>query len=155
MVRILLFVSTLFCAALQAADIPRANDLHADGTHAVDHGTPVVVLFSASYCTWCKAVKSEFFQHLESDPRYASKVVLREVEIDSAEPLTDFAGEAMSHRHFAGANKTFLVPTVRFFDGRGNELVEPIVGVPTLDYYGWYLDQRIRESLNTIGAESG
>ena len=151
----LLLFMVLYGACAQAANIPRASDLANDGSRAVAQGQPLVVLFSASYCTWCDAVKAEFFQHLESDPRYASKVMLREVEIDSNDTLTDFAGEAGTHRKFAGAHRTFLVPTVRFFDGNGNELADPIVGVPTLDFYGWYLDQRIRHSLDRIGTEPG
>ena len=34
-----------------------------------------------------------------------------------------------------------------FVDGSGNALAEPIVGLPTIDFYGAYLDQRIADSL--------
>jgi thiol:disulfide interchange protein len=132
-----------------AGDIATARDLSADGAAA--SARPLVVLFSASYCGYCTAVKEEFFNHLEDDPRYRGKVTLREVVIDSETPMVDFTGNRLTHREFARENGVVLVPTVRFLDGRGAELARPMVGVVTLDYYGWYLDQRIaaaRESLS-------
>ncbi|GJL83821.1 MAG: hypothetical protein DHS20C01_34550 [marine bacterium B5-7] len=133
-----------------AADVPRAVDLQADGVGALAASQPVIVFYSATYCEYCDAVRAEFFQHLLSDPRYASRIILREVVIDSDYNLTDFSGKRASHRSFAGLNGVQLVPTVRFVDGHGNNLADPMIGVTTMDYYGWYLNKRINRSINQL-----
>ena len=42
------------------------------------------------------------------------------------------------------------MPTIQFTDGVGDILVEDIVGVTTLGFYGAYLEQAIEQSLNTL-----
>lgn len=150
MPRVLLIALAIFCTAANADAVPLASDLETDGRQAIAGAKPVVVLFSASYCGYCTAVKTEFFQHLEQDARYRSKVILREVVIDGADSLRDFGGNTVSHGEFADRHGVHLVPTVRFFDGAGVELAEPMVGVSTMDFYGWYLDLRIRRSIDRL-----
>ncbi len=151
MKRTLLILSLFVCALANAAEVPVATNLGADGERARAAGQPVVVLFTASYCAWCTAVKRNYFRHLDSDPRYASRIIVREVVIDSNDALTDFDGHAATHDGFAGANGVSLVPTVRFFDGSGAQVADPLVGVSNMDFYGWYLDQRITRAMERAG----
>ena len=39
-------------------------------------------------------------------------------------------------------------------DGNGNEQAKRMVGVGSLDFYGWYLDIRIKKALKRIQLES-
>ena len=36
-----------------------------------------------------------------------------------------------------------LTPTVLFLDGRGRELTKPMIGINTVEFYGYYLDAAI------------
>jgi thioredoxin-related protein len=139
----------LFC---YAAPVPLAEDLRQDGVAAEAESKTVVVLFTASYCEYCEAVKSEFFNHILKDVRYSSRIVLREVVLDSAFTLRDFSGEQLSHGAFADREGVFLVPQVSFFGPAGNTLTDPLVGVVTMDFYGWYVDKRINRALDNIRA---
>ncbi len=114
-----------------AADLTAAQGLDADGARSASARIPVVMLYSATWCSWCNAVKQEFFQHMPDDPAYRDRIILREVTIDSQSVMVDFDGRSVTH-------------------GRGRQLAAEMVGVATLDYYGWYLDRRIAESLEKL-----
>lgn len=134
----------------RAAPVPLAEDLHQDGVAAKAESKTVVVLFTASYCEYCEAVKSEFFNHILKDPGFASRIVLREVVLDSGFTLRDFSGDTISHGGFADREGVFLVPQVSFFGPTGSALAEPLVGVVTMDFYGWYVDKRINRALDAM-----
>lgn len=150
MKRFLLIAALSWCALAHAAEIPLAADLGDDAARAGSDGKPLVVLYTASYCEYCEAVKTGYFRHLEADPRYASRIILREVVIDSALTLTDFDGNDLTHGRFAEDRGVMLVPTVRFLDSRGETVADPLVGVTNLEFYGWYLDQRIQIAMKRV-----
>lgn len=150
MIRLLLLLCLWLGSAAHADELPMARDFAADGAHATTQAAPIVVLFTAPYCRFCIAVKAEYFRHLESDSRFADRILVREVIINSAEALEDFAGSTTTHQRFADDHQVFLVPTVRIFDGGGLEITEPLVGVVSMDFYGWYLNQRIDDAIRAL-----
>jgi hypothetical protein len=79
-----------------------------------------------------------------------NKLLLREVRMGSNRPLLDFSRQAISHATFTEQRVIELVPTIQFTDGVGDILVEDIVGVTTLGFYGAYLEQAIEQSLNIL-----
>jgi hypothetical protein len=79
-----------------------------------------------------------------------NKLLLREVRMDSIRPLLDFSRQSISHAAFTEQRAIELVPTIQFTDGVGDILVEDIVGVTTLGFYGAYLEQAIEQSLNIL-----
>ena len=79
-----------------------------------------------------------------------NKLLLREVRIDSTRALLDFNKQSITHATFTEQRAIGLVPTIQFTDGVGDILVEDIVGVTTLGFYGAYLEQAIEQSLNTL-----
>ncbi len=153
--KLLALLALLAPLTAAAAEIPAARALDADGRRADAERLPVVLLYSATWCAWCTAVKDEFFQHMVDDPAYRERIILREVTIDSQIPLVDFAGSSGTHQDFATAGGVRLVPTVRFVDGGGQQLAAEMVGVTTLDYYGWYLDRRIEQALDRLRTADG
>ena len=54
--------------------------------------------------------------------------------------------KATTHREFASRYKITLTPTIWFVDQDGKALVQPIVGLPTLDFYQAYLDRAIDDA---------
>lgn len=149
----LLLLAFLAAAAARATAQEIARDLAADGAVAETHGQALVILYSADWCRWCDAVKQEYFRQLEADRRYLGRIIVREVVIDSTSELTGFDGVPGTHRGFADASGVSLVPHARFLDGDGAELAPPLVGVAAVDFYGWYLDQRIRQAVDRQEAD--
>jgi hypothetical protein len=95
-------------------------------------------------------VRDEFLNHLSTDPAFMNKLLLREVRMDSTHPLLDFSRQSISHAAFTEQRAIGLVPTIQFTDGAGDILVEDIVGVTALGFYGAYLEQAIEQSLNIL-----
>lgn len=128
------------------ADVPVARDLATESQAAQVKQLPVLVLFMSPRCPYCDRVLKEFLLPMQHNPEYGTKVIMRQVVIDSDAKLLDFNGHATTHAQFAALNRIKLVPTIKMFDARGRELTEPLVGLLTPDFYGAYLDQIIDEA---------
>jgi thioredoxin-related protein len=139
----MLLICLLLPVSAYAGPVSLLDDLQQDAKQAKQLGKPLVVLYTASYCHFCEAVKTEFFNHMAKDEAYRSRIILREVIIDSSESLKGIDGNRRNHGAFASAKGVSLVPTVGFYDAAGDDIAKPLVGIATLDFYGWYLNQRI------------
>ena len=149
--RLLVFV--FLAVAIESAaqgELRMANDLHGLGRESGLRKIPVVLFFSSVHCEYCDLVRDEFLNYLSTDPAFMNKLLLREVRMDSIRPLLDFSRQSISHAAFTEQRAIELVPTIQFTDGVGDILVEDIVGVTTLGFYGAYLEQAIEKSLNIL-----
>ncbi len=149
--RLLVFV--FLAVAIESAaqgELRMANDLHGLGRESNLRKIPVVLFFSSVHCEYCDLVRDEFLNYLSTDPAFMNKLLLREVRMDSIRPLLDFSRQSISHAGFTEQRAIELVPTIQFTDGVGDILVEDIVGVTTLGFYGAYLEQAIEQSLNIL-----
>lgn len=138
--------------ARAAAALPGAVDLVADGVVARERRVPILLFFNRDGCPYCERALREYLGPMQRDPASAGRVLIRQVEIDKSKRLVDFAGAATSHRDFASRYNIRLTPTIWFVDGEGRTLGDPLVGLPTIDFYGAYLDQRIDDSLARLRA---
>jgi thioredoxin-related protein len=132
-------------AAGAAAGLVQARDFQADARLAAQRRVPIMVLFSSAGCPYCERTKSEYLVPMHQDPAYRSRVIFREVSIDSAAPLTGFDGAPTTGSAFAAAHKVFMVPTVMVFDTAGKPTGEAIVGLLIPDFYFGYLENAIDE----------
>lgn len=144
---ILACVLTLAAAARAAPEIPRARDLSRDAREARESRRVIVVLFTTAGCPWCERVREGHLKPLLANPVDAARVVVREIDIDSRDALTDFTGGATTHAAFAARNEVRLAPTVMILGPGGEQLAAPLVGFGTADYYSYYLDERIMAGL--------
>lgn len=141
---------------LARADSPgltEADDLAAAGALAKERKVPMLIFFNRDGCPYCERALREFLIPMEKNPANAGRVVFRQVEIDKQDKMIDWKGDVTTHRKFAQRYKIRLTPTIWFVDGDGNTLVEPIVGLRTPDYYGYYLEQAIDESLKKVRSQ--
>ena len=138
-----LILACLPLAPLAAAELPRASQLDAEARQAARAGAPLIVIFSRADCSFCQTIKRDYLQPLAADPRYAGRVVIREIGQDTEAPLADFSGRPTTHARFAAAEKIRLVPVVAFYGPDGKQLAEPIVGVRLPDFYQSYLDDGV------------
>ena len=140
--------------ACAEARLPEASDLAADGVAARAAQVPILLFFNRVGCPYCERALREYLAPMQRDTAYSGRVVFRQVEIDQPNRLVDFGGRATTHREFASHYKIRLTPTIWFVDGEGNALAKPIVGLPTIDFYGAYLDQAIADSLAKLRASA-
>jgi len=136
---------TLSGAARAADSLVHARDFQADARTAAKRQVPILVVFTSPTCPYCERVKHDYLIPMHKDPAYRNRVIIREVTIGAATPLTGFDGSTTTEGAFAAAHKVFLVPTVMVLDTRGNDASEAIVGMLTPDYYFGYLENAIDE----------
>jgi thioredoxin-related protein len=136
--------------AFAGEGVPYAKDLRQDAKAARDKHGVVLVVFSGDFCSFCDTVLNEFLIPMSRNADYQSKLVMRKVEASSRLDMKDFQGRTVSHRKFAGEHGARVVPTVMVFDTQGKLLAKPLVGLTTVDYYGYYLDQVINQGLEKV-----
>ena len=141
-------------AASPRAALPSAVDLTIDAGHQRGNGLPIVLFFNRDGCPYCERALREYLVPMQNDPAYRAKVMFRQIEINRRLPLVDFDGGRTTHRQFAMGHRITLTPTIHFVDSRGDDLVPPIVGLPTLDFFQSYLDTAIDDSRKKL-AERG
>lgn len=124
--------------------LTEATDLVADVRLAAAKGVPLVVLYSRDDCSWCEKVRREHLGPLSRDP--AAPAVVRELHMDRAAALIDFAGRRTTSADFSKQMQARFAPTVMFHGPDGAALAEPIVGFRLADFYAAYLDRAIEES---------
>ena len=144
-------------ATAAAEGLPLARDLAADGRDARATGRVIVVLFSAGDCPYCKRVRDGFLHPLASDDA-ANGVLVREVDVDAAQPVVDFSGRQVTHEALGRTRGARVVPYVVFLGPGGERLADPLIGISSIDLYGGLLERRIeqaRERLKAKGKDSG
>jgi thioredoxin-related protein len=124
--------------------LPEATDLAADARLAAARGVPLVVLYSRDDCSWCDKVRREFLGPMSRNPSVAA--VIRELHMDRATALVDFAGRRTTSADFSKQVQAQFAPTVMFHGPDGAALAESIVGFRLADFYGAYLNSAIEES---------
>lgn len=159
-IRAALLSLALLSAAPIAADAAGRNGLERPASHeavlreAARERTVVVALFSLPGCPFCEAIRRDQLRHLA---REQATQRARVVEYD----LTDrrpFAGPAArtpapdSPAALAASLDVRLAPTVAFIGPDGKEIAERLVGYSSPDFYGAYLEQRIAQAHERLGA---
>jgi thioredoxin-related protein len=141
-------------AAGPVDEIPVTADLTLEAAVSRSKQLPILILFTAQKCPYCERVKQEFLLPMQRNPEYADKVIMRQIEYQDRSRLVDFSGKATTAAQFSKQQKVRLTPTIKLFDAEGRSLTEPLVGLTTPDYYGYYLDRAIDEALEKIRAPS-
>jgi thioredoxin-related protein len=137
-------------AAGAADGLVHAKSFQSDARTAAKRGVPILVLFTSPSCPYCERVKREYLVPMHKDPAYRPRVIIREVTIDAATPLTGFDGTPTTEGAFASAHKVFMVPTVMVFDPHGEATGEAIVGLLIPDFYFGYLEASIDEGVRKV-----
>ncbi len=142
-------------ARTRAAELPLARNLAADAATAARERIPIVLLFDRDNCPYCERALREYLVPMSLEGRWRTEALFRQVEIDRALPLVDFAGTATTHRELAARYGAELSPTVIVVDARGEPIGAPIVGLMTVDFYGAYLDNAFEAGVERMRGNAG
>jgi thioredoxin-related protein len=136
--------------AWAAEAVPSSQDLRKDAAAARGINGAVLVAFVGEQCSYCERVLRDFLVPMSQNGEYRNKVVMRRIDTRSHANLRGFNGEDTTPSEFAAANGIRLTPTIVVFDEKGQRLGKPLIGLTTVDYYGYYLDQTIDTALEKI-----
>jgi thioredoxin-related protein len=148
--RLLWIVAWALPAACAADGVPASIDLRKDAAAARGINGAVLVAFVGERCGYCERVLNDFLIPMSRNGEYRNKVVMRRIETDSSARLRGFNGEETTQSDFAVANGIRMTPTIMVFDEKGQRLSKPLIGLTTVDYYGYYLDMAIDSALTKI-----
>ena len=151
---ILACLLSLPAAAVERGKLPYATDLSREAKTARDKQIPIAILFSTPGCFYCHRVREEILIPTTRNPDYDNKVILLEVEGGSDATLIDFDGKRITQDQFVARHHVGFTPTVKFFDAKGNEVADSIVGLVTVDYYGGIFDQNIAAAIAKIRTQA-
>jgi len=132
--------------------IAPAVSLEDDGKQSQATGQPLLVFVSQKDCQFCKRLRKQVLFPMIRAGELDGKVILREVSLDSGYSLQGFDGAEIAGREFAARYNVFVTPTLLLLDGQGESLVDPLVGTPNLEFYGFYLDKKIEAATETFSS---
>lgn len=132
--------------------IKATTDLQATARLSQTRHLPLMLVFSAVACTYCRLLDEDFIKPMLISGDYTHKVLIRQVMIDAGGTVRDFNGTSIPIGTLVRRYKVFVTPTVIFVDARGRPLAHRLVGITNVDFYGGDLDDAINESLAHLRA---
>jgi thioredoxin-related protein len=134
--------------------LPQSNDLKQLGRQASEQRTPILLMVSQYHCGYCEQMKNEVLYPMQLNGEYSNKVIMRELLIDPEEMVTNFLGQRVSADTFSDHYQVTATPTLLFLDHQGNEVAERILGINTIDYLFYYIEDAIETASAAVFTES-
>ncbi len=136
--------------SLPFVKIKEVTDLKALAKESKRDGKVIMIEMSASYCGYCRTLEAEVIKPMLRSGDYKDTALIRHIEIDSYHTITGINGEKTNPQKLSSKYDIFVTPTLLFLDSNGIEVSERIIGVNTLEYYGYYVDKAINEGNKAI-----
>lgn len=131
-------------------EVTAALDLHSVSVEAQKKNLPILLVFSASDCSFCELLENEILKPMILSGDYYDRVIIRKVVMDDESTLRDFDGEEVSMEDFSDRYDIFVTPTMLFLDPAGLELSERLLGINTVEMFGGRVDRAIELSLEKL-----
>ncbi len=133
--------------------LPVATDLQTDGAKAKAAKKPILLFFNLEGCHFCRFSLRTTIVPLFRDKGWRDAMEFRQITIDDGKSLVDFDGKRVSNSEFAKQRKGSFTPTVMMVDGDGKLLADPVIGIASLDYYGYNVDTMIKAAIEKVSAK--
>ena len=134
-------------AVAAAVTLPAAASLAEQLAAALRSGHPLVAMVSLDGCPFCRVVRDSYLGPLVRDE--GQPVV--QIDMRSDRSLRDFSGAAATHDQLVRGWNVKVAPTLLFFGAGGREVAPRLVGASIPDFYGAYLEERLRIAHGALG----
>lgn len=138
------------CARVCASDHPPRSDLSALAATAKQQGLPILLIVSQHHCPFCERLQEEIIRPMEISEDYEDRVIIAEILIDSVVDIPGFDGDLVRPGALAEAYRVWVTPTLLFVDHAGTEVHRRMLGVNTIEMYGYYLDESLAAALKAV-----
>lgn len=119
--------------------LPMPTSLPDELTMALKKKMPLVVMVSLENCPFCKVARNSYLI-----PMLNQGVPIVQIDMRNHQALVDLSGVKQTQDRVTRQWRIKVAPTVLFFGPGGAEVAERLVGGYIPDFYGTYLDDRIR-----------
>lgn len=126
----------------QAAGVtlPVPTSLPEELAAALKRGSPLLVMVSLEGCPFCKVARENYLAPLQRQ----SGLAMVQIDMRNRQMVQDFGGTSQTQDQLIRSWGIKVAPTVLFFGRGGVEVAERLVGGYIPDFYGAYLDDRLR-----------
>ena len=142
--RHLLVAATAACASglsvAAPATLPTTASLPQDLAQALRKGSPLLVMVSLEGCPFCKIARENYLGPL----REQEGMPVVQIDMRNRQTIKNFSGATLTQDELIRSWGVRVAPTVLFFGPGGVEIAERLVGGYIPDFYGAYLDDRLR-----------
>jgi thioredoxin-related protein len=151
---VMVWAMILVPVAVHAQGLPAARDLARDAQEAKSSRTPILVFFTSRHCLYCHEVPDLYLQPMFQRGTYEGQLIMRVVDVGSASTVRNFRGERTDHETFAAREGASFTPIIRLYDPAGHELVPPVIGYTSPDFFAGELEGAIETAIHKLRAES-
>jgi hypothetical protein len=127
-------------APVIAAELPVPVSLADELARALAQDHPLLVVVTLRGCPFCKIATENYLMPL----RREQGLPVVQIDMRSSQAIQGFSGTVQTHGSLSHLWGIKVAPTVLFFGRRGVEVAERLVGGYLPDFYGAYLDERVR-----------
>jgi hypothetical protein len=113
---------------------------------ALKNGSPLVVMVSLAGCPFCVIARDHYLAPLQGQ----SGLSIVQLDMRSRQLVQDFSGASQTHDQLIRGWGVKVAPTVLFLGRGGAEVAERMVGGYIPDFYGAYLDDRLRTARASV-----
>lgn len=132
-------------------EIPAAKSLQAEIFAAQKSAYPLIVFVSLDNCPFCKIARENYLIPLMNE----QSIPVVQVNFRYPTPIVDARGNVMTQDQLVRAWGVKVAPTLLFLGKDGKEIAPRLTGGTTSDFYGAYLDERIRIAQTSIVRDLG
>lgn len=122
------------------ATLPTTASLADELALALKANSPLVVMVSLEGCPFCKIVRENYLGPI----RAQQGLPVVQIDMRNRLAIKDLKGVTMTQDDLIRSWGIKVAPTVLFFGRGGVEVAERMVGGYIPDFYGAYLDERLR-----------
>ncbi|WP_432473918.1 thioredoxin family protein [Amphritea sp. HPY] len=147
-------VFLFFSATAFAQPLPVLSNLQQDQQLAGNERF-LLVLVSQPGCSYCELIEEEILKPMQISGHYDAKLLFRNLIIHDDRSMTDLTGIRLDTSEFARRYGTSLTPTLLFLDPQNStELVQKMVGISTVEMYGYYVDKAVAQASDKLQMSS-
>lgn len=129
----------------ETATLPLAQSLPDELALALKKKQVLIVMVSLEGCVFCRQARQS---HLS--PLHKAGTSIVQVDMRSAQPVLDLAGQLSSHDQLVRLWKVSIAPTLLFLGPGGKEVAERMEGAYLPDFYGPYLEARLAQGRKAL-----
>jgi hypothetical protein len=125
---------------VSATQLPVPASLADELARALAQHNPLLVVVTLRGCPFCKIATENYLMPLQRE----QGLPVVQMDMRSGQTIQGFSGAEQTHASLSGLWGIKVAPTVLFFGRGGAEVAERLVGGYLPDFYGAYLDERVR-----------
>ena len=143
-----IFAGTFSLDAFSAPlkEFPTAKSLPLEISAALKNASPLLVFVSLDNCPFCKIARENYLLPLMNE----QSIPVVQVNFRHHASVMDARGNVTTQDQLIRSWSIKVAPTVLFLGKDGNEIAPRLAGGTTSDFYGAYIDERIREAKSNI-----